>query len=105
MPRRVREPYLEFIHNLKVRNTLAGGLGQEYERATGIPQGDPLSIMSTALLMRAWIIQMRTMGVVPRVLADDLQVRANGRNAMDRFINAFDKSHLHLHDIERDPSW
>ena len=39
----------EFIDHLKVRNTLAGGLGREYERETGIPQGDPLSMMSTAL--------------------------------------------------------
>jgi hypothetical protein len=54
-----------------VYNSVAGGLGQPYTKPASIPQGDPLSMMVVALLLRAWIIQMNRVAVEPRVLADD----------------------------------
>ena len=48
----------DFQETMKIRSTVAGGLGEEYERKTSIPQGDPYSMMMTALLMRPWMKQM-----------------------------------------------
>ena len=71
---RVREAYQKFQEHLKVRNTIAGGIGETYDKPTSIPQGDPSSMMRTSLLMRAWIMQMHSLSVQPRLLADDLQI-------------------------------
>ena len=78
MPSAIRTTYIKYIDTLVVRNTIAGGLGEPYTKKTGIPQGDPFSMMITALLLRPWISQMLERGVYPRVLADDLQVVAVG---------------------------
>ena len=41
MPKGILRAYKNFQENMKVRNTVAGGLGSEYDRKTSIPQGDP----------------------------------------------------------------
>ena len=58
MPKGVMNAYRNFLENLEVYNTVAGGLGQPYTKPASIPQEDPLSMMVVALLLRAWIIQM-----------------------------------------------
>ena len=78
MPKEVLHAYMAFLNNIKVRNTVAGGLGEEYEKRTSIPQGDPMSMAVIALLMRAWIIKMKQLGVSPRLLADDPQIVSTG---------------------------
>ena len=52
MPGGVMSAYQRFQEAMKVRNTIAGGLGEEYVRKTSIPQGDPFSMMNVAFLMR-----------------------------------------------------
>ena len=42
-------------------NIIFGGLGEAYFKPTSIPQGDPMSMMITSLLLRAWVIQMKDM--------------------------------------------
>ena len=76
--------YEAFQEDLQVRNTIAGWIGQEYKRPTSIPQGDPLSLVITPLLLRAWIMQMKAMEVKPRVLAGDLHILASGPRAQAR---------------------
>ena len=61
-----------------------------------MPQGDPFSMPMMALISRPWLVEMRALGVIPRVLADDLFMKVVGRKAMDIFINAFDMTHKHL---------
>ena len=99
MPERARGAYMRFVDDLEVRNTIAGGLGQPYSRKTSIPQGDPLSMMVTALLLRPWIAQMREMGIRPRVLADDLQLVAVGDNHLQDYTQAMDVTHRHLQEM------
>ena len=41
MPKGILKAYKNFQEAMKVRNTVAGGLGSEYTRHTSIPQGDP----------------------------------------------------------------
>ena len=87
---------------------------KRYGRKTGIPQGDPFSMMVVALLSRAWILQMRELDVTPRVLADDLLILAtdhdhDGRHragiadaAQGHFakaVSAFNATHGHLQDL------
>ena len=52
-----------------------------------------------AYIMRPWVLMMREMGVVPRVLADDILVTALGEQPTLIFINAFDSTHQYLDDI------
>ena len=56
MPDGTRGAYIRYVDALEVRNTVAGGLGEPYKRPTSIPQGDPLSMMVTALLLRPWLV-------------------------------------------------
>ena len=69
MPMQVVHAYKSFLEALSVRNTVAGGLGEEYTKPTSIPQGDPFSMMVTSLLLRAWVVQMKDLKVKPRILA------------------------------------
>ena len=78
MPRNILDAYIGFQENLKAYNTVAGGVGEGYTKPTSVPQGDPLSMMVVALLLRAWILEMRYMWLHPRVLADDMQIIATG---------------------------
>ena len=56
-------------------------------------------MMATALQMRAWVVQMKTMAVKPMILADDLHILATGPRHLEWFTHAFDKTHLHLMDM------
>ena len=65
IPKGILTAYKNFQERLQVRNTVAGGLGEAYGKPTSIPQGDPMSMMITSLLLRAWVVQMREMKVKP----------------------------------------
>ena len=56
-------------------------------------------MMIVALILRAWIVQMKTMAVTPRVLADDLQLISTGTRHLENFEFAFTKTHKHLADM------
>ena len=87
---------MSYINNLEDVNTLAGSAGEPYTRQTGIPQGDPISMMVIALLSTAWMNQMEELGVQPRILADDIAVLAGGENAPEAFEKAYDATQDHL---------
>ena len=59
MPTRVLNAYRNFQEAVMVRNTVDGGLGEEYSKPTSVPQGDPMSMMVTSFLLRAWVVQMQ----------------------------------------------
>ena len=99
MPTRVLETYSKYLEALTIYNTIAGGLGEAYSKPTSIPQGDPLSMMVVAIIMRAWIMQMRSLAVKPRLLADDLQLISTGPRHLHNFEYAFNKTHAHLEDM------
>ena len=99
MPMRILKAYETSQEGLTAYNTIAGCIGEGYMTPTSVPQGDPLSMMVTALQMRPWIMQMRTMAVKPRILTDDLQMFATGPRHLEWFAHAFDKTHLHLMDM------
>ena len=52
-----------------------------------------------ALMMRAWIVQMKELAVNPRLLADDLQLVSTGARHLENFQYACSKSHLHLEEM------
>ena len=43
-PHRIREPYIRYLENLDIFNSLAGTLGEPHKRKCSIPQGCPLSM-------------------------------------------------------------
>merc|ERR1712139_283251 len=59
IPTKVLDAYARFQEELKVRNTIGGGLGQKYKARMGVPQGDPFSMMAAAIVMRPWAVMMR----------------------------------------------
>ena len=99
MPNRVLQPYLRYHLNFIVHNTIAQGIGVGYTRRCGIPQGRPLSMTFVALLMRAWLVQMRSMQVDAKVLADGAMIVAKGRRMLRQYTKALDYTHEYLQDM------
>ena len=52
-----------------------------------------------ALLMRAWIIEMRAIDVDAKVLADDVLMVVKGRRMLRQFTKALDYTHQYLQDM------
>ena len=96
IPSRIVNAYRSFQEDLTLRNSLAGGLGEGYQRRCGIPQGCPFSMLYCALIMRPWILQMEALQTIRRVLADDLLIYAGGHCHASRFQLALDETHLYL---------
>ena len=79
MPPNALRAYKAYLEALIAYNVLAGGIGRPHKRMCGIPQGCPLSMVMVALIMRPWIILMRTMaGASCYILADVVLVLAEG---------------------------
>ena len=97
MPKAVLSAYQRFLESLITYNVVAGGLGHGQRRACGIPQGCTPSMMVAALIMRAWLVMMKTMSVMPRVLADDVLLMTRGRNMLALFARALNATHAYLH--------
>ena len=90
MPTKVLNAYKRYQEGLLVRNAVADGLGLPYRKPCSIPQGCPMSMMIVAYIMRPWVLMMRSINVVPRVLADDFLVPARGERHAGRFTEAFE---------------
>ena len=70
IPPQILDAYRRFQEGLIVHNTIAGGIGKGFKRRCGIPQGCPLSMLFTALIMRPWVLLATARGCFPRILAD-----------------------------------
>ena len=84
-----------------VYNSMALGIGVGYHKALSIPQGCPFSMCFVALLLRPWIMKMRSMpNTKPRILADDLLlIQEGGAKHYDDFCDAFDQTQEYLLDL------
>ena len=77
MPEPVADAYERFLEDMEIHNCVGGGIGKGHKRKCGIPQGCPFSMAMVALIMRPWIILMRTCGEVRCfILADDVLILA-----------------------------
>lgn len=99
MPTRVLRAYKNFQEVLTARNAVAGHMGQEYPKPTSIPQGDPLSMMVVALIMRPWIELVKQEGVKPRVFADDIMLYAKGDGHEEALTKSYGTTHRYLEDM------
>jgi len=100
MPERILVAYTAYLEYMLVHNCLAGGVGTPYWRKCGIPQGCPFSMCMVALIMRPWIIVMRTITTINAyILADDVLMMATGDRMTDHLAKAIDKTHAFLHDL------
>ena len=73
-PQRILDPYMRYLEQLNIFNSLAGTLGEPHQRKCSIPQGCPLSMTMISFLMRPWISVVKEIGAKPRILADDILV-------------------------------
>lgn len=96
MPRKVLGAYKDYIERLKLHNCLAGGVGTPHARRCGIPQGCPFSMMHVALIIRPWIIIMRTLGAACFILADDVLILAKGERMVAILARAINFTHKRL---------
>jgi hypothetical protein len=99
MPTQILDAYRRFQEGLLVHNTIAGGVGTGFKRRCGIPQGCPLSMMFTALLMRPWILLAKSIGACPRILADDILLLVHGTGMIRRFTKGLTLTHQYLLDM------
>ena len=98
MPQPVITAYSSYLEALMVYNCLAGGVGTPFFRICGIPQGCPFSMAIVALIMRPWILLMRTfLGIQCYILADDVLILATGRKMVFNFAAALNTTHTFLH--------
>ena len=73
-------------------------MGTPYWRRWGILQGCPFSMTLVALIMRPWIIIMRSIpGVQCLILADDVLILATGKGMVRNVADAINKTHQCLH--------
>ena len=56
-------------------------------------------MMVVALMMRAWIIMLRPMQVLPRVLADDVCIIAKGSHMLKKLARALNATHRFCQDM------
>ena len=98
MPLEILSAYQRYQENLKVHNTIAKGIGKAFTRKCGIPQGCPLSMMFTSLIMRPWILKVKGLSdqIVPNILADDILVVAHGSKCDGLFVKAIDETHTYI---------
>eukprot|EP00969_Alexandrium_andersonii_P190982 8436977-Alexandrium_andersonii.AAC.1 len=84
--------------NIVTINDYGHFAGPKYWKPCGVPQGDPLSMCWLCLLMRPAMLLMKEQGIVPRMLADDVNATTvgprawtklkRGGNALRRFFAA-----------------
>jgi hypothetical protein len=96
LPKPIIKAYKAFLENVSFYNAVTGGLGEPHSKRCSIPQGCPWSMTIVALIMRAWILQMRVLGALPRVLADDLTVKAYGDQHFALFKVAYNETIAHV---------
>ena len=98
-PKSVLTAYQGFLENLRVYNTVCGHVGEPHAHPCGIPQGCPLSMLMVAFMFRPWVNMVKTLGGVPRVLADDILVAAHGPAHLQTFASAFHSTLCYIQDI------
>ena len=77
LPEQLVGTYERFFEDLSFRNKLGLGVGAPHRKYCALAQGCALSMPMFALILRPWVHRMRTHGVIPRTLADDVRVHAN----------------------------
>ena len=97
IPQPVLTAYETYLENLLVYNCLAGGVREPFRRPCGIPQGCPFSMAIVALIMRPWVMLMRTfIGIRCFILADDVLILATGKHMAAIFVKALNAMRLYL---------
>ena len=69
MPTPVLNTHRAFMDQLCIHNTTAGGVCAPCARECGIPQGCPMSMMVTSMMLAPWIHRMEAMGIDPQSLS------------------------------------
>ena len=74
LPAWFRHAYFEYHSHVRLRFKLAAGLGQQWTRDGGIPQGCPLSMMFIVALHLPWCRHLGAEeGVQPQLYSDNLK--------------------------------
>ena len=98
IPQGILTAYRNFEENIRVYNSVAGGIGQPYKKRCSIPQGCPFSTMFISLMLRplSQLMKIKHSCVYFRMLADDLLLMYIG-DQITFLAAAFDDVHMFLH--------
>ena len=99
-PNRILEPYAQFQEHVNIVFAIGYHAGEVHTRDRSIPQGDPWSMMEMAFLMRPWIMLMRSMGLKPRNLADDMFLASEGPNLAEKVHEGVAAAHHMVEDMD-----
>ena len=99
MPVQLLAAYKDFLEGLELHNSIGDGLGCAYKQKTGIPQGDPFSMMVVATYLRPWCEKMSECNAQGRTLADDMLIITTGENHLQDFERALNQTHVFLEAI------
>ena len=103
-PKPILRAYQAFHENLLYHNTIGQGLGAPHFKPCSIPQGCPFSMMFTGFSFHPWIALMKTLGVRPRGLADDLTITATGPGHEARFKQGYEMTMRYLKALGAKPA-
>ena len=81
------------MDQLKLVSRLGSGLGAPYARPAGIPQGCPAPMLALSILSVRWGRLAARLGAVPRGLADDFVLCADGHLAQQQVEAATEGLH------------
>ena len=81
-PRHVLVGYFNYHEQASIHHIIKGCFGQPHRHLCGIPQGCPFSMLFITILLLPWSLQMTSMNVMPRTLADDLMLTVIGNKAL-----------------------
>eukprot|EP00973_Karenia_brevis_P059889 8336919-Karenia_brevis.AAC.1 len=99
LPTTILTAYINFLEHSQIYNSFAGCVGQPHLHRCGIPQGCPLSMIFISLYLRSWIVQMHSLDLIPRTLADDILLSSRGDRALRMFKIGFTQTIEHLQDM------
>ncbi len=64
----------------------------KYAAEAGLPQGDPLSMMAAAIVMKPWAAMMREDGMTPYLFVDDILLMGREEQEIQKFKMAMNKT-------------
>ena len=103
-PGPILKAYNAFHENLPYHNTIGQGLGAPHFKPCSIPQGCPFSMMFTGFTFHPWVSLMKSLGVKPRGLADDLTITATGEGHEKRFRQGYEVTMQYLKALGAKPA-
>jgi hypothetical protein len=99
IPSNIIMAYDRHARNITYTNHYPTGYGRLRNRTCSIAQGCPWAMRFLAIITHPWILKMKSINIIPRVLADDLMIYATGLHSTTNTALALLLTHEYILDI------